>query len=73
MLMASMWDMLAYKRARSQKARDAQPPSGAETGELRKVTCGPSGLIFRTAMRSNEVAGSAKRSAATCATSKTQR
>jgi hypothetical protein len=36
MLMASMWDMLAYKRARSRKAQDAQPTSGAETGELRE-------------------------------------
>jgi hypothetical protein len=36
MLMASMWDMLAYKRARSRKAQDAQPTSGTETGELRE-------------------------------------
>jgi zinc-ribbon domain len=36
MLMASMWDMLAYKRTRSRDVRNRGLPSAPETGELKE-------------------------------------
>lgn len=36
MLIASMWDMLAYKRTRSRDVRNGRLPSAAKTGELKE-------------------------------------